>query len=219
MLALAAVAAVAAAAVAVSAASPQQANTVMIGWAYDGNGAMAPFDGPALATARDRVRQVNRGQRREPADHDVQHAGEQAGDRQGVRGQAARPGRGRHLHDVRRRLRGAGRAGVDQRRASSRSRRASARTRWGRSASGPRDASRSRSGTSRRTRARRWRSTRGGAAGVTRRSRRTRSSSTSATSSRRSRRAGASSAATSSPRSRTSRSAATRRRGRTSSPG
>jgi branched-chain amino acid transport system substrate-binding protein len=53
-------AAVAAAAVAVSQASPQQANTVVIGWAYDGTGNMAPFDGPALATARDRIRQVNR---------------------------------------------------------------------------------------------------------------------------------------------------------------
>jgi len=60
VLALLGVAAVAAAAVAVSAASPQQ-DAVVIGWAYDGSGAMAPFDGPALATARDRVRQVNRG--------------------------------------------------------------------------------------------------------------------------------------------------------------
>jgi branched-chain amino acid transport system substrate-binding protein len=34
---------------------------VTIGWAYDGKGAMAPFDGPALATARDHVRRVNRG--------------------------------------------------------------------------------------------------------------------------------------------------------------
>jgi branched-chain amino acid transport system substrate-binding protein len=61
VLALCGAAAVAAAAVAVGSASPQQANTVTIGWAYDGKGAMAPFDGPALATARDRVRQVNRG--------------------------------------------------------------------------------------------------------------------------------------------------------------
>ncbi len=53
-------AAVAAAAVTVGTASPQQ-NTVVIGWAYDASGAMAPFDGPALATARDRIKQVNRG--------------------------------------------------------------------------------------------------------------------------------------------------------------
>ena len=31
----------------------------MIGWAFDGNGAMAPFDGPALAAAQIRVKQVN----------------------------------------------------------------------------------------------------------------------------------------------------------------
>jgi branched-chain amino acid transport system substrate-binding protein len=60
VLALAVVAAVAAMAVTAGSASPQQ-NTVVIGWAYDASGAMAPFDGPALATARDRIRQVNRG--------------------------------------------------------------------------------------------------------------------------------------------------------------
>ncbi len=52
---------VAAGAGAAVSASPQQANTVVIGWAFDGKGAMAPFDGPALATARDRIKQVNRG--------------------------------------------------------------------------------------------------------------------------------------------------------------
>ena len=61
VLALVAVASIAAVVVAVGAASTQQANTVVIGWAYDGTGSMAPFDGPALATAKDRVRQVNRG--------------------------------------------------------------------------------------------------------------------------------------------------------------
>jgi branched-chain amino acid transport system substrate-binding protein len=60
ILALFGVCAIAAAAVAVGSASPQQ-DAVVIGWAYDGSGAMAPFDGPALATARDRVTQVNRG--------------------------------------------------------------------------------------------------------------------------------------------------------------
>ena len=60
VLALVGMTALAAVTVAVSAAAPQQ-GTVVIGWAYDGSGAMAPFDGPALATARDRVRQVNRG--------------------------------------------------------------------------------------------------------------------------------------------------------------
>lgn len=60
LLALAAVATVAGGIVAGSAASPQQAKTVTIGWAYDGKGAMAPFDGPALATARTRIAQVNK---------------------------------------------------------------------------------------------------------------------------------------------------------------
>jgi branched-chain amino acid transport system substrate-binding protein len=60
-LALVAVAAVAAAVVAVGSASSQQGRTVTIGWAYDGIGAMAPFDGPALATARTRIAQVNKG--------------------------------------------------------------------------------------------------------------------------------------------------------------
>ncbi len=52
---------VAAAAVAGSGAAPQQNATVTIGYAYDSSGAMAPFDGPALATAQTRIAQVNRG--------------------------------------------------------------------------------------------------------------------------------------------------------------
>jgi branched-chain amino acid transport system substrate-binding protein len=32
---------------------------IVIGWAFDGNGQMAPFDGPALAAARIRVQQIN----------------------------------------------------------------------------------------------------------------------------------------------------------------
>ena len=59
-LALVAVALVASAAVAGSGAAPQQGRTVTIGYAYDSTGAMAPFDGPALATAKDRIAQVNR---------------------------------------------------------------------------------------------------------------------------------------------------------------
>ena len=51
--------AVAAVAAAAGSASPQ-ATTVTIGWAFDGKGAMAPYDGPALATARTRIAQVNR---------------------------------------------------------------------------------------------------------------------------------------------------------------
>jgi branched-chain amino acid transport system substrate-binding protein len=36
-----------------------QARPIVIGWAFDGKGAMAPFDGPALAAAKLRVAQVN----------------------------------------------------------------------------------------------------------------------------------------------------------------
>jgi branched-chain amino acid transport system substrate-binding protein len=60
VLVLAAVAAVATALVAGGAAAPQQSNTVTIGWAYDGIGAMAAYDGPALVTAQERVKQLNR---------------------------------------------------------------------------------------------------------------------------------------------------------------
>ena len=61
--ALLVLAAAALAAVAVASggtAAPQQAKTVTIGWAYDSVGSMAPFDGPALATAKTRVAQINR---------------------------------------------------------------------------------------------------------------------------------------------------------------
>ncbi len=40
-------------------AASSQSSTVTIGWAYDGVGAMAPFDGPALAAAKTRISQVN----------------------------------------------------------------------------------------------------------------------------------------------------------------
>ena len=61
VLALVVVSAVATAAVAGGSASPQQASTVTIGWAYDGKGPMAAYDGPALVTARERIKQVNKG--------------------------------------------------------------------------------------------------------------------------------------------------------------
>jgi branched-chain amino acid transport system substrate-binding protein len=57
---LAALVAVAAVAVTVggaSAATTQQ--PIVIGWAFDSKGAMAPFDGPALAAAQLRVKQLN----------------------------------------------------------------------------------------------------------------------------------------------------------------
>jgi len=55
--------AVAALALATTAAARTHARTagapITIGWAYDAKGAMAPFDGPALAAAQLRVKQVN----------------------------------------------------------------------------------------------------------------------------------------------------------------
>src|ERR671930_2581385 len=38
---------------------PSAKKPIIIGWAFDGNGAMAPFDGPALAAAKLRVNQIN----------------------------------------------------------------------------------------------------------------------------------------------------------------
>jgi branched-chain amino acid transport system substrate-binding protein len=59
VLALGAVA-VAAVAVAGGTAASKQRTTVTIGWAYDGVGNMAAYDGPALATAKERVAQLNK---------------------------------------------------------------------------------------------------------------------------------------------------------------
>ena len=59
--ALAALCATIAAVAAVTATSAPAASSdpIVIGWAFDGNGAMAPFDGPALAAAKIRVNQWN----------------------------------------------------------------------------------------------------------------------------------------------------------------
>ena len=57
-LALVAVAAVAVAVVSGGSAAPQA--IVTIGWAYDGVGNMAAYDGPALATAKERIKSVNK---------------------------------------------------------------------------------------------------------------------------------------------------------------
>jgi branched-chain amino acid transport system substrate-binding protein len=57
-LALAAVAIAAVAVVGGGSAAPQA--TVTIGWAYDGVGGMAPYDGPALATATGHIAAVNK---------------------------------------------------------------------------------------------------------------------------------------------------------------
>ena len=60
LLVLAAAAVIAVAVASGGTAAPQQASTVTIGWAYDGVGPMAAYDGPALATAKERIKQVNR---------------------------------------------------------------------------------------------------------------------------------------------------------------
>ena len=57
-LALMTVAIVAVAVVTGGSAAPQK--TVTIGWAYDGVGNMAAYDGPALATAKERIKAVNK---------------------------------------------------------------------------------------------------------------------------------------------------------------
>jgi branched-chain amino acid transport system substrate-binding protein len=44
---------------AATAAARTHASTITIGWAFDSKGAMAPFDGPALAAANVRVKQLN----------------------------------------------------------------------------------------------------------------------------------------------------------------
>ena len=86
-LALVAVAVVAIAVVSGGSAAPQA--TLTIGWAYDGIGNMAPFDGPALATAKSHVAAINKAQLDQGQAPDLQHAGQQAGDREGVRARSS----------------------------------------------------------------------------------------------------------------------------------
>lgn len=50
---------VVAVAVSVATAATKAADPIVIGWAFDGKGAMAPFDGPALAAAQIRVKEWN----------------------------------------------------------------------------------------------------------------------------------------------------------------
>ena len=58
-LALVATVAVAVAGATGGSASVAQGSPIVIGWAHDSKGNMAPFDGPALAAAQIRVRQIN----------------------------------------------------------------------------------------------------------------------------------------------------------------
>ena len=41
-------------------AASQKATAVTIGWAYDGIGKCAAYDGPALVTAQEKIKQVNK---------------------------------------------------------------------------------------------------------------------------------------------------------------
>ena len=50
---------IALAATAAARTTSSKASPIVIGWAFDSKGAMAPFDGPALAAAQLRVKQVN----------------------------------------------------------------------------------------------------------------------------------------------------------------
>src|SRR4249920_3143977 len=60
VLALAAVAIAAIGIVGAGTAAPQKKQTLVIGWAYDGTGNMAPYDGPALATAKTHIATINK---------------------------------------------------------------------------------------------------------------------------------------------------------------
>ena len=58
-LGLVAAAALVLAATAAARTEARNASPIVIGWAFDSKGAMAPFDGPALAAAQVRVKQIN----------------------------------------------------------------------------------------------------------------------------------------------------------------
>jgi branched-chain amino acid transport system substrate-binding protein len=60
LVALAAVSVVAVVVAGGGTAAAEQAKTLTIGWAYDGVGNMAPFDGPALATAKSHIATINK---------------------------------------------------------------------------------------------------------------------------------------------------------------
>ena len=56
---IACLAAILAVAVVVASSASAAAQPIVIGWAFDSKGAMAPFDNPALAAANVRVSQLN----------------------------------------------------------------------------------------------------------------------------------------------------------------
>ena len=87
----------------------------MIGWAFDSKGNMAPVRRPRARSGEDTGRPDQRqGRRHGPAaaDRHLRHEQQQRREGEVVRGEPARQGREHHLHDLRRRLRDAGRPGV-----------------------------------------------------------------------------------------------------------
>ena len=91
------------AAVTAATASAAKSDPIMIGWAYDGKGNMAPFDGPALAAANVQVKKINAtrwGQRAQAPDHHLRHAEQQPGEGEVVRGEPDRQGRRHHVRHL-----------------------------------------------------------------------------------------------------------------------
>ena len=133
---------VAAAALVFAAAAAARTHTtaakspIIIGWAHDSTGAMAPFDGPALAAAQLEVNKVNKKGARRPQgrDQDLRHAGRRLAAAKACADQLISQGRERS--SSRRVTSNSPPRSSRSRRstsACSRSRRASAPTRWGRS--------------------------------------------------------------------------------------
>ena len=115
-LALVAVAVAAVAVVGGGSAAPQA--TLTIGWAYDGIGNMAPFDGPALATAKSHVAAINKGSSTKVRLLTCNTQGNKPTIAKACARKLLSAGRRCDHDDVRRRLRHACGAGVDQCRAS-----------------------------------------------------------------------------------------------------
>ena len=102
-------AAIAALAVMAAGSASAAAKPIVIGWAFDSKGAMAPFDDPALAAAQIRVKQVNarggvKGRPLKIITCDTQ--GNKPAIAKACAVEADRPECRRHLHHLRRRLRG-----------------------------------------------------------------------------------------------------------------
>ena len=110
---------------------------VTIGWAYDGVGNMAAYDGPALATAKERIKSVNKAGGTKLRLITCNTQGNKPTIAKACAAKLVSQGCGHHHDDLRRRLCGAGRAVRDRSRASSRSRPASEPIRWARSGSVP----------------------------------------------------------------------------------